>query len=192
MKCLQIILLVFMSMITINYGSFVLADDTTETTVPDRYGLAISFGQSYLPANDIGFYMVSGFGIFDYDRIWPHRAPDALRFKIELTLGLTSSDSNQFLVSSNIFALYELERLSTNTMKPFIEGGIGLIYTDFLVEGQGTRFNFNPQLGIGADWNLKGTPPFFTSLRLNHISNGGLHQNNQGINAVVLMMGWYF
>ncbi|RMH43391.1 MAG: acyloxyacyl hydrolase, partial [Gammaproteobacteria bacterium] len=74
---------------------------------------------------------------------------------------------------------------------PYIEGGIGLIYSDFQVAGQGLRFNFNPQLGIGLD-RLTGETGWFADLRLHHISNGNLHHDNRGINSLALVTGIYF
>ena len=72
------------------------------------------------------------------------------------------------------------------------EGGIGVIYTDFQVEGQGLRFNFNPQLGIGAEFPRESKKPYFAALRLHHISNAGLDDENRGINSVVFMVGRFF
>jgi hypothetical protein len=35
-----------------------------------------------------------------------------------------------------------LEVISSDRLVPYLEGGIGVFYTDFQVEGQGSRINF--------------------------------------------------
>jgi lipid A 3-O-deacylase len=82
--------------------------------------------------------------------------------------------------------------LATKTFKPYVEGGIGAIYTDYRWEGQGTRFNFNPQLGIGTEINTTSGNSFLMALRLYHVSNAGLSKENRGLNAITLHIGRFF
>ena len=159
---------------------------------PTRYGFGLVAGDTYRAAEDLNFIMATGFAQFDYDRIWPHSAPDSLYFKVETSLGMTTSPWNRAMVSANIMACYYLDFLSTDHLKPYMEGGIGLIYTDFKLEDQGLKFNFNPQIGIGTDISVGKGKPFFLALRLHHISNAGLHEENRGINSVTLTFGRYF
>jgi len=91
-----------------------------------------------------------------------------------------------------MMALYYLDFVSSERLVPYLEGGIGVVYTDFQVEGQGSRFNFNPQIGIGTEFKVDAGPPFFTALRLSHISNAGLADENRGVNSVVWMLGRFF
>jgi lipid A 3-O-deacylase len=74
-----------------------------------------------------------------------------------------------------------------------------LIYTDFQLEDkgppperQGSRINFNPQIGIGTEFGTDSQAPFFATARLSHISNGDLHTENRGVNSIVLMIGRFF
>jgi lipid A 3-O-deacylase len=163
-----------------------------EAELPTRYGLAIVGGNTYSPENDITFALLSGFILFDYEKVWHHKAPDPLRFKVEFNAGVTTRPETRAVISSGILALYYLRSLTTNVLRPYIEGGIGIIYTDFQVKGQGLRFNFNPQMGIGTEFKTSPNVTFFSALRLHHISNAGLHHENRGINSVVLMLGRYF
>ena len=160
--------------------------------IPTRYGLSAVLGRTFDPVNDISFVQVSGFIMWDYERVWRHRASDSLRFKVETTAGTTTSPEIRAIVAVDMMALYYLEPFPHPKIHPFIEGGVGLIYTDFQVEGQGLRFNANPQIGIGTEFYVDSTPPFFMTIRLQHISNGGLHKNNRGVNSFVLMIGRFF
>ena len=122
----------------------VYADDTPSGEVPNRYGMTVVTGNSYDPRNDITFVQISGFALFDHEKIFPHKAPEALRFKVEGSLGSMTRPEKRLIVSANIISLYYINMLATKTFKPYVEGGIGAIYTDYQFEGQGTRFNFNP------------------------------------------------
>lgn len=159
-------------------------------TIPDRYGLALLYANTYKPVNDVGFLMVTGVAFFDYEKVWHHKAPELLRFKVEVAAGSAVRDKSGFVGAANIFALYYLGRPAA-AFRPYVEGGIGGIYTSFRVEGQGLRFNFNPQLGLGTEFDV-GNAVYFTAVRLHHISNGGLHHDNRGINSVALQLGRFF
>ena len=159
---------------------------------PNRYGMGMTAGNTYTPENDISFVMLTGFALFDYGKVWGRKAPDALRFKVEGSLGTTTRPDKKLMTSANIFALYYLHGLSVGFFRPYVEGGIGIIYTDFQVEGQGLRFNFNPQMGIGTEFKAGPDTNCFASLRLYHVSNGGLNRSNTGINAVTLTLGRFF
>jgi len=163
-----------------------------EAELPTRYGLAIEGGNTYSPENNITFALLSGFILFDYEKVWHHKAPEPLRFKVEFNAGVTTRPETRAVISSGILALYYLKSLNTNVLRPYVEGGIGFIYTDFQVKGQGLRFNFNPQMGIGTEFKTSSNVTLFSALRLHHISNAGLHHENRGINSVVLMLGRFF
>jgi len=85
-----------------------------------------------------------------------------------------------------------LDRFAYNRFRPYVEGGIGIIYTDFQLWGQGLRVNFNPQIGIGTEFSSGSSGSFFTAVRLHHISNGGLNHDNNGIDTLIILLGRYF
>ena len=159
---------------------------------PTRYALSTSIGTTYDPVGDRRFALASWVALIDYDRVWPHRAPAPLRFKVEATAGATLTPDVRTILSANIFALYYLERFSSAGIHPYAEAGVGLIYTDFRVAGQGLRFNFNPQVGIGAEFGPGEEHSWFAAVRLHHVSNGNLHADNRGINGVLFTLGRYF
>lgn len=170
----------------------VSAEEQKKVDINDRYGLALTLGHAYDPTN-INFYMLTGVGLFDYEKIWHNKAPEPLRFKVEYSVGMASKEKKNYLMTSaNIFALYYLDKLGYDDFIPYIEGGIGIIYTGFQVEGQGLKVNFNPQMGIGAEFKTESRDIYFLSFRLHHLSNAHLDDENRGVNSVVLMFGRYF
>ncbi len=159
---------------------------------PQARGVAVNLGSSYDPEPTFGFTQLSLMALYDYEQIWNHAAPEALRFKFEGSLGGADDSQARLLASANIFALYYLEQLRTAHLQPYVEAGIGLVYDDFQVEGQGLRINFNPQAGIGVEVKDLAGHDWYTALRGYHISNGHLHHENRGINAVMLQLGLMF
>ena len=170
----------------------VSAGENQGESIPTRYGMSLTAGNTYNPTNNIEFYMISGFILYDYEKIWKHKAPDQLRFKVEGNIGVAHDIKTRLVLSMNIFALHYLDFFKNRAIKPYIECGIGIIYTGFQIEGQGLRLNFNPQLGLGTELKTESDNTFFLTLRLHHISNGSIDDENRGINSVMCMLGYFF
>nr|WP_320050435.1 acyloxyacyl hydrolase [uncultured Desulfuromonas sp.] len=165
-----------------------------EETVWDqaRWATTASFGNSYSPGNELRFGQLGLSAQWDYDQIWAHRAPENLKFKVEGSAGFASTPHTRAIISANILAVYPFDSLTCCGLRPFIEAGIGLIYTDYQVKDQGLRINFNPLLGFGGEFASLNGQRWFVTARLHHISNGELHRDNQGINSAVLQIGRHF
>lgn len=185
-------ILLLMLLVSLLSPNKISAEENKDEYAPTRYGLAFTTGNTYNPTDNIGFYMMSGFSLYDYEKVWKHKAPEPLRFKVEGNIGVANDSKTRLVASMNIFALHYLDLITNQTFRPYIEGGVGIIYTDFQVKGQGLRINFNPQLGLGTEIKLKPGSTFFFSLRLHHISNGGIDDENRGINSVMCMLGYLF
>jgi lipid A 3-O-deacylase len=156
--------------------------------VPCERAVGIYAGQTY-DWSAMNFALLSYQVLYDHETIWRHRAPDGLGVRLEGNIGPaggTEFSGTRLMASTNVLAVYELKPREKHTIVPYIEGGIGLIYTDFQRPGQGSRVNFNPVAGVGL---RRGS--MFLSLRLFHVSNGGLDQDNRGLNALVLGAGIY-
>jgi lipid A 3-O-deacylase len=188
----KIWLLVFYGLAIISFPQATLAGEDNPEKIPDRYGLSVNIGNTYDPSGDTGFVLLTGFALFDYDKIWPHAAPEALRFKVEASAGSTWTKDKDFMASASIFALYYLDRLAKGSLRPYVEGGIGGIYTEWKADGQGSHLNFNPQLGIGTEFTAGPAATYLVALRLHHISNAGLKEDNRGANSIVFVIGRFF
>ncbi|PTN38099.1 acyloxyacyl hydrolase [Desulfonatronum sp. SC1] len=186
------VLLLGASVLTARAGSSALAGDDHAPRLTPRMGLGLGYGLAYDPGDAKNFALVTGFMLFDYEDIWPHAAPEPLRFKIEAGLGGTTEGSSRGLASVSGLALYYLDGLGGSLFRPYGEAGVGVMYSGHKVPGQGSRLNFNPQIGIGAEFPGQGQSRIWASLRLHHLSNAGLHKDNRGVNSLVLMVGSYF
>jgi len=168
------------------------ANPSREDRAPDRFGMSVELAHVYDPGNDIGFALLTAFGLYDYGKVWRQDRPRELCFKVEGALGSTFRPEARPVASIGMLALYFFDRLATQQLRPYFEAGIGAIYTDFRVEGQGLKVNFNPQLGIGVELLHKDAPSSFVALRLHHLSNGSLYHDNRGVNSLVLQVGRFF
>lgn len=156
--------------------------------VPHETALGGYAGKSYDWA-DMYFFLASYQALFDYGALWPHQAPEGLKIRFEGNLGTavgTEFSGARLVTSGNFLAVWELGALQMAGFVPYVEAGVGLIYTDFQREGQGYRVNFNPVAGIGLR-----TKSMFLTLRAHHLSNAGLNDDNRGINSIVLGFGIY-
>lgn len=166
-----------------------LAQEHSEEGIPDRYSLGLTVGHTFDPVDNIGFLLLTGSALYDYDKVWRHPAPGPLRFKVEANVGGSFEPERDLMASAGILALYFLDSISGSGFKPYMEGGIGLICTQHRVENQGLHFNLNPQVGVGTELTFVSGATYFTALRWHHISNGGLNHENRGINSIVLVIG---
>jgi lipid A 3-O-deacylase len=188
-QALIVVGLTFFALMLFNETSW--AEEQNTEDVPTRFGFALSYGNTFHPDNKIGFILANYLVMMDYDKVWPYSAPENLRFKVECSLGSTTTPENWAMASAGVLALYYLDFLDSASVRPYIEGGIGLIYTGFRVEGQGSRLNFNPKAGFGLEFPI-GKESLFTSLRWDHLSNAYLNGDNTSVDSVILMFGVYF
>jgi len=154
---------------------------------PIKRGMEICYGENWSPDNsDVDYISIHLSALFDRDPFFPYKPAPWLKWVLELQSGLTVHQPKRFLASAGMLVRAQIG------FSPWLTGytvaGIGIIYTDFQVQGQGLRINFNPQLGVGVDIYEK----MYLQFRWNHISNGGIHDNNTGVNHWVLLSGVYF
>ena len=71
---------------------------------------------------------------------------------------------------------------------PFVEAGIGLGGIDFDTD-QPDGFSFIVQAGGGVHWRLARSLAVTLQYRLQHLSNAGTRQPNNGINSHMLLFG---
>ncbi|WP_419175765.1 acyloxyacyl hydrolase [Desulfosediminicola sp.] len=188
----KIIIIFLATLASILSGPGVKQVKAFDLASPERVGIAMTAGASYHPAPTFEFVQLSGLALYDYKQIFPHQAPDQLKFKLETNIGAADFSGLRLMASLNFYAVYYLEKFQTNKLRPYIEGGAGIIYSDFQVEDQGLRINFNPQAGIGVEISGDDGRTFFGALHATHISNGGLHSDNAGINGLLFQFGYLF
>ena len=129
---------------------------------------------------------------WDHGYVLGNDGPPALRFRGEVTGALAKVPEKRFLGCVNVLAVRYIDFLWGPRFRPYVQGGVGLIYTDFRVQGQGLRFNFDPQFGLGLERATTPEVSVYVDARWHHISNAGLNHKNRGINSVLVTTGVLF
>lgn len=71
----------------------------------------------------------------------------------------------------------------------FGEVGAGLVWHSGYFEGNSSRVNFIPEAAVGYQFRES---PWSLALRVQHLSNGGMGNDNAGVNSVGLAVGFRF
>jgi opacity protein-like surface antigen len=75
---------------------------------------------------------------------------------------------------------------------PFLEGGLGLLYTDLRGYHLGGHFSFMENIGAGASFFLNENLAFTASGRYRHVSNASLYKDNAGLDSWVILAGFSY
>ena len=159
--------------------------------LPNQYGVMAEYGYSFDPTPNMHSLLARVSAVFDYGTVWHQDCPNTLRFKVEGAAGSTLNPGNNLIVSANMLALKYPFGLG-NAFRPYVEAGIGVIYTEFRVQNQGLHFNFNPVLGAGFELPQQNGKNLFAALRLYHLSNAEIDHENRGVNSVAVQVGRFF
>lgn len=78
------------------------------------------------------------------------------------------------------------------TLRPFFEGGEGIVYTDLRKQDLGTRVQFTSQFGFGLEYEIRPDMAVGVQARFRHMSNAGMASSNPGINTIYGLVGLTF
>ena len=77
----------------------------------------------------------------------------------------------------------------TSRIAPYVEGGVGIIYSGLHTHEQGTQYNFLTQVGVGLQCFLNDNFALTGGYRFRHMSNAGITDDNSGINHNFFLVG---
>jgi lipid A 3-O-deacylase len=159
---------------------------------PERAAGALSLSSSYDPSFNLSTALASVSACYDHGTLWDRVRSGSKVFKLEAVAGAMVRPDVRGVASLNMMSMYYPGFLESGRFRPYMEAGIGAIYTDYRVDHQAYRFNFNPQLGVGTEVRQEGGSSLFVAMRLHHISNGSLDHDNQGVNSLLFQIGRFF
>ncbi|NVO00572.1 MAG: acyloxyacyl hydrolase [Geobacteraceae bacterium] len=159
---------------------------------PERKAAAISVASSYDPNFNMSSVRGSVAALYDHGELWDNVKSGTTAFKLEGVAGMLLRPEYRAVVSVNMLSLYYPEFVKSRELRPYLEAGIGVIYTDYRVDGQAYRHNFNPLLGIGAEIRGEKGDTFYVAMRLHHVSNGSINRDNQGVNSLLFQIGKFY
>jgi lipid A 3-O-deacylase len=149
----------------------------------DRYGISAGFGTNFHPPEtQVRMIFLDPYVSHDFGSFW--------RGNLEAFIGTTLAPENRLAVGLTPLLNYTLEAYSLPNW--FVEGGIGLFYTDVKVPGVGSHWVFSPQLGIGRIFKINYKHSLTVRLRYHHLSNAYLAKENTSIDSLLFMVGMDF
>ncbi len=116
---------------------------------------------------------------------------DNLSFDAELN-GLHVSQRGDDAFAGNFNLLIRWHFLPQETWSLYGEAGAGIFLATEDVPTHGSQFNFTPQAGIGASFDLGGDTRLMTGVRWHHISNASLYSSNPGRDSFMGYVGVSF
>jgi lipid A 3-O-deacylase len=105
-----------------------------------------------------------------------------------------SSEREQNIWDISLTPVFRLERAERTSIAPYVEGAVGFhLLSDLRIDQRrlfSTHFQYGDHLGAGLRFGPEYR--YDASLRLQHLSNGGLAQPNPGINFLQLRLAYHF
>lgn len=106
---------------------------------------------------------------------------------IELELnGFHIDRDDDSITVGNFNLLLRWHFLARDTWSLYADGGAGLSYASDEIPAKGTRFNFTPQLGVGASFDIGRHVRLLTGARWHHMSNARQKEDNPGRDALLV------
>ena len=75
---------------------------------------------------------------------------------------------------------------------PYVEAGLGMLYTDLRGYTLGGHFSFMEEAGLGGVYFLDKNLVFSASWRYRHISNAYLYEHNAGLDSWMILAGFSY
>jgi opacity protein-like surface antigen len=75
---------------------------------------------------------------------------------------------------------------------PYLEGGLGLLYTDLRGYHLGGHFSFMENVGAGISYFVRDDLALNVGWRYRHISNANLYKDNAGLDSGIFLAGFSY
>ncbi len=109
---------------------------------------------------------------------------------VETPVHLVIEPETSSMIGLNFLACYTFT--ADQTIRPYLFGGGGPVYSFADVPGMGADLNGNYQFGIGLDYGVSPDHALLLELRYHHISNAGSKEPNDPLNSCKALIGITF
>jgi hypothetical protein len=139
-----------------------------------RWSIRGGVGSDFDDNNDMGFLGVG----------YSHFIADGLSLDLELN-GWVFNQSTEDAVGLNLNVLFRWHFVMDRHWSLYLDGGAGVLVSDQDVPANGSSFNFTPQIGVGASFDIGGDLRLMVGGRWHHISNANLYDENPGRDSIL-------
>lgn len=109
---------------------------------------------------------------------------------LEAPIHIVMSPKVSSMIGVNFLACYTFTSIAT--MRPYLFGGGGPVYSFGEISGMGADLNGNYQIGIGLEYPMPQNYNLLFEFRYHHISNGGREKPNEPLNSCKFLVGMTF
>lgn len=107
-------------------------------------------------------------------------------FSVDFELGLAKfGQDGPDAWGGNFNILLRWHFLARDTWSLYVDGGVGFLKTNDDVPDNGSNYNFTPQLGVGASFDIGNDWRMMLGLRWHHISNADTADSNPGRDSLL-------
>jgi hypothetical protein len=117
-----------------------------------------------------------------------HFIEESLSLSVELN-GLAIRQSGPSAYAANFNLLFRWHVIMEESWSAYLDGGAGLLFATEEVPDGASEFNFTPQAGVGATYDIGGDVRLMGGVRWHHISNANTDSNNPGRDHVLGYVG---
>ena len=161
------------------------------------FSLMTGYGVAPLDKNNSDYEIIPILPQFGFD-INPlaeklHIKPKGiLEFVVEPVMNVIVNPGTNAEVGCSFFLKYS-QKISSR-IAPYVEGGVGMIYSSLSTHEQGTEYNFISHAGLGIQFFLNKHFALTGGYRFRHLSNADIDKQNKGIDHHFGMIGlsYYF
>lgn len=104
--------------------------------------------------------------------------------------GFSQEGDNAF--GGGLDLMFEWHFINRDAWSMYVDFGCGLLGTTQPVPSGGSQFNFTPQAGLGATFDVGQDRRWIIGVRWHHISNASLYSNNPGRDSIMVYTGLSF
>jgi hypothetical protein len=150
------------------------------------------------PSSMIQYYAIHpyvGLALWDPAARWFEKYGMHARWMIEPWAAYVNDDHGKHKTDSfelGVSPLFARVLFGDAVVRPFLEGGEGIVYTDLRKQDLGTRVQFTSQIGGGLEYELDPDMAIGFQVRFRHMSNAGMASSNPGINTFYGLLGLTF
>jgi opacity protein-like surface antigen len=109
---------------------------------------------------------------------------------LDLELGVMGVDQEENdVLGGNFNLLFRWHFLARENWSLYADLGAGILITSNDVPDNGSSFNFTPQAGVGASFEVAHNVRVMTGVRWHHISNARTYHENPGRDSLMLYAG---
>lgn len=157
-----------------------------------QLGVNIGYGYSFSSNEDIRFAPVSPyFGYVFTDPVGTGWYRGTGEFIVEGDFNYVFKHQKRYAAGITLLGRYNL--LSKHeSWRPYVQAGFGMIGTNLSMRSFGSNFNFTSNIGAGIQYFWDPCNAVNFEWRLKHISNGGIDEDNDGLNMSILMLGYSY